>query len=210
MPSHAQAERQVLAQALADAGPDAPTLCEGWRTRDLAAHLVARERRPDSMPGLVVKPLAGWTDKVRQSYANRPYEELVEAFRGGPPRLSLAGIPGADAAMNTTEFFVHAEDVLRARGDWAPRELPGERQDALWRGLRTAGRLLFRHSPVGVTLVTPDGRRETVITKPDGVELHGEPAELTLYAMGRGSHARVEVTGSADAVDAFGKVPLGT
>jgi hypothetical protein len=33
-------ERQTLCDLLADLGPDAPTLCEGWTTLDLAAHLL--------------------------------------------------------------------------------------------------------------------------------------------------------------------------
>ena len=49
-PSLAQQERQTLCDLMIDAVPDAPTLCEGWRTADLAAHLVVRERRPDSGP----------------------------------------------------------------------------------------------------------------------------------------------------------------
>ena len=42
-----QSERKALADLLAALGPDAPTLCTGWETRDLAAHIVLRERRPD-------------------------------------------------------------------------------------------------------------------------------------------------------------------
>ena len=37
-------ERAQLAQALLDVAPDAPTLCEGWQARHLAAHIVLRER----------------------------------------------------------------------------------------------------------------------------------------------------------------------
>ena len=37
--SHARDERSALVASLRDAGPDAPTLCAGWTTRDLAAHL---------------------------------------------------------------------------------------------------------------------------------------------------------------------------
>ncbi len=36
--SHAADERQVLADALLEAGPEASTLCEGWTAHDLAAH----------------------------------------------------------------------------------------------------------------------------------------------------------------------------
>jgi len=40
-------------------GPDAPTLCSGWTTGDLAAHLVLREHRPDAAAGVLGGPLAG-------------------------------------------------------------------------------------------------------------------------------------------------------
>ncbi|MGD0448569.1 MAG: maleylpyruvate isomerase family mycothiol-dependent enzyme [Candidatus Dormibacteria bacterium] len=39
-------ERRELCDLLIQVGPDAPTLCEGWTTSDLAAHLVLRERFP--------------------------------------------------------------------------------------------------------------------------------------------------------------------
>ncbi len=51
MSTFAKRERLLLADLLETAGPDAPTLCEGWRTRDLAAHVVVRERRPDAAGG---------------------------------------------------------------------------------------------------------------------------------------------------------------
>ena len=65
MPSLSEAERQVLVDAMLVAGPDAPTLCEGWTVKDLAAHLVARERRPDSGPGVIIPVFARWTEHVR-------------------------------------------------------------------------------------------------------------------------------------------------
>ena len=40
--SYASDERAALCILLDKTGPDAPTLCEGWRTSDLAAHLVLR------------------------------------------------------------------------------------------------------------------------------------------------------------------------
>ena len=36
----ARLEREALCDTLLALGPDAPTLCDPWRTRDLAAHLV--------------------------------------------------------------------------------------------------------------------------------------------------------------------------
>ena len=52
-PTLAQQERNTLCDLFVELGSEAPTLCEGWSTADLAAHLVVRERRPDSGPGLV-------------------------------------------------------------------------------------------------------------------------------------------------------------
>ncbi len=114
-PILAQQERKTLCDLFVERGPDAPTLCEGWLTADLAAHLVVRERRPDSGPGLVWPPLAGYTDKVRHGVRDRmPWEKLVETVRRGPPLL----LRPFDGPMNTVEFFIHVEDVRRAQDGW--------------------------------------------------------------------------------------------
>jgi len=210
MPSHSAAERAALADALTDAGPHRPTLCDGWTTTELAAHLVARERRPDSALGAVVPALSGWSNRVQGKYARRPYAELVAAFRAGPPRTSPMALPGVDARANLVEHFVHCEDVRRAGPGWTPRDLPSARQDALWATLVMMGRLNFRKSPVSVVLRTPDGRSKQVITRSDaeGVELVGEPAELTLYASGRKDQAQVQLEGPDEAVAAFRALEL--
>ncbi len=53
-PHPARSERACLCDVLTEFGEDAPTLCEGWLTRDLAAHLFVRERRPLAMPGILL------------------------------------------------------------------------------------------------------------------------------------------------------------
>ena len=117
-PSLAQQERQTLCDLFVAEGAEAPTLCAGWSTADLAAHLVVRERRPDSGPGLVWPPLAAYTDKVRRAVRDRtPWETLIETVRRGPPLL----LRPFDGPMNTVEFFIHVEDVRRARDGWEPR-----------------------------------------------------------------------------------------
>lgn len=209
MTSHSAAERAALVEALRAAGPDAPTLCEGWTARDLAAHLVARERRPDAGPGLLVPALSGWTERVRRSIARRPWETLLDQVAGGPPMTSAFALPGVDAAVNLSEHFVHCEDVRRAVPQWSPRELPAARQQAFWKLLGSRGRFFLARSPVPVTLATPDGQ-EAVARKGDGgVRLTGEPGELLLYLFGRGPHARVQVDGPAEAVKRFEQTKLG-
>ncbi|MFD5467157.1 TIGR03085 family metal-binding protein [Kitasatospora sp. NPDC127059] len=205
MSNHALAERHRLAQLLTDAGPDAPTLCAGWSTRDLAAHLVIRERRADAAAGIRVGALAGHTQRVQDGYAQRPYEELVRLFRAGPPVLSLFALPGADEVANTVEYFVHAEDVARAGEDWTARPVPPGRAEALWRRLPMIARFeAGRRSPVRLDLNRPDGQSLTV--GPAGaptVRITGEPGELVLFVYGRGARTDLTVDGDPDAVEAL-------
>ncbi|MEU9076558.1 TIGR03085 family metal-binding protein [Kitasatospora sp. NPDC004745] len=205
MSNHALAERHRLAELLAAAGPDAPTLCAGWTTRDLAAHLVIRERRADAAAGIRIGALADWTRRVQDDYAGRPYEELVRTFRAGPPLLSLFALPGADEAANTVEYFVHAEDVARAGEEWTARPVPPGRADALWRRLPMIARFeAGRRSPVRLVLERPDGRSLTV--GPAGaptVRLTGEPGELVLFVYGRGARTTLTADGAPDAVEAL-------
>ncbi|MEV4612895.1 TIGR03085 family metal-binding protein [Kitasatospora sp. NPDC049258] len=205
---YARVERERLAGLLAAAGPDAPTRCAGWRTRELAAHLVLRERRPDAAAGIALKALAGWTHRVQSTLAERPYDELVRLFGSGPPRLSLFALPGADEAANVVEFFVHAEDVRRAGAAVDPGPVDPGLAESLWRRLPSL--LRFEHGrrlPVGLVLVHPDGRRAELAhrTAPT-VEVTGEPGELVLFGYGRGACARITVSGAETAVAALRRV----
>ncbi|GAA0656115.1 TIGR03085 family metal-binding protein [Kitasatospora atroaurantiaca] len=211
MSNHARAERHRLAELLAAAGPQAPTLCSGWTTGDLAAHLVLRERRPDAAAGIRVKPLAGWTARVQEQYAERPYEELLRLFRTGPPVLSPFALPGADEAANVVEYFVHAEDVRRA-GEWQPLTVPEGLAETLWRRLPMLARLeAGAKTPVRLVLQHPDGRTVTVARRSaDTVRIIGEPGELMLFAYGRGANAVLQVEGPPEAVAALrGRLPIG-
>lgn len=201
--NYARDERAALAALLDETGPDAPTLCEGWRTRDLAAHLVMRERRPDAAAGLLGGPLAGYTRRVHESLTSHtPYAHLVEQIRTGPPAVSFFRIPGVEERVNAVEFFVHHEDVRRGAGGWEPRRLSPGLTELLWQRLRGV-RLLFRRVPVGVELARDDlppnsGHRQVRITakaKTPVVTVIGHPGELTLWALGRTSAARVRLDG---------------
>ncbi|MGP3981349.1 TIGR03085 family metal-binding protein [Streptomyces sp. KR80] len=209
MSTHAKRERLLLADLLESAGPAAPTLCEGWTTRDLAAHMVVRERRADAAAGIVFKPLATRTERVQAEFAAKPYEELIQLIRTGPPRMSPYALKPVDEAANTVEFFVHAEDVRRAQADWSPRELDPVFADALWSRLEKAARLLGRKSPVGLVLRRPDGRTAVARGGTPVVTVTGEPGELTLFLFGRQSVARVELDGDKEAIAQAQGAPLG-
>ncbi|GAA2477329.1 TIGR03085 family metal-binding protein [Streptomyces thermolineatus] len=200
MSTHARRERLLLADLLEGAGPDAPTLCEGWTTRDLAAHLVVRERRADAAGGLVIPALAARLERVQKEFAAKPYDELLRLIRTGPPRFSPYALKQVDEAANTVEFYVHAEDVRRARPGWTPREPDPVLADALWTRLERMARALGRKSPVGLVLRRPDGRTAVAHRGAPVVTVTGEPGELVLFAFGRTSEARVETEGDKDAV----------
>jgi uncharacterized protein (TIGR03085 family) len=201
--TYAQDERAALAALLAETGPEAPTLCEGWQTRDLAAHLVIRERRPDAAAGVMGGPVAGHTARVQRQYLDRhSYEELIGMFKAGPPSFSVLAIPGADAAANTVEYFVHHEDVRRAAEGWTERELPAGEAEALWKRLKGA-RMFLRSAPTGVVLVRGDASGVPPIIAKNAtpsVTVTGTPAELTLWSMGRVRAANVTFDGPDEAV----------
>jgi uncharacterized protein (TIGR03085 family) len=181
-------------------GPDAATLCDGWRTRDLAAHVVVRERRPDAAGGVLIKQLAPRLDRVMGEFAAKPYEELIQLIRTGPPRFSPFSLKQVDEAANTVEFYVHTEDVRRAQPDWSPRELDPVFQDALWSRLVRSARLMGRSSPTGLVLRRPDGRTAVANKGVPVVTATGEPSELLLFTYGRQSAAKVELEGDEDAI----------
>lgn len=205
----ARAERQELCDLFLEVGPDASTLCAGWTTRDLAAHLVVRESRPDAALGILVKPLAGYADSVQAKVAMRPWPELVRDVRTGPPLLSPFRLPGAQGLADPFEFAIHHEDVRRARPDWAPRHLQAGEQDLLWQRLARAGRLLARTSPVGVALRRSD-TGELIVAKggTPAVTLIGEPLELLLRLYGR-HECVVDVEGPEDVVARFESARFG-
>ncbi len=195
----AQHERAGLSALLAEVGPEAPTLCGGWHTRDLLAHLILRESRLDAAPGILVPALSGYTDRVQADVAARAWPELLEQFRSGPPLLSPYRL--LDAQVNAMEFFVHHEDVRRVRDGWEPRQLSSGAEDGLWRRLRLISWVGYRSSPVGVVLQREDGASMTAKRGAHRVTLVGAPGELVLHAFGRDA-VRLQPTGAPADVEA--------
>lgn len=196
-------ERDVLADALLAAGPGAPTLCDGWRTEHLAAHLVLRERSPLTAAGIAVPLLAERTERVTIATgdaASDPagYAALVARFRRGAPWWSPVALGGDPAQL--LEFFVHAEDVRRGAGPAPARVLPPGEVDALWALLPGMARLMYRATlrTDGLVLRAPDRAARVGAPRDTDVVLRGEVGELVLHAFGRA--AQVEVTGDPAAV----------
>lgn len=202
-----QEERRALAATFATTDPEQPTLCEGWTTRHLLAHLVQRERQPlarmaDQLsrrePGHE-KRLGKLVDLAR---TQQGYDALLARFAQGPSRWSPIG--WADEPVNFLEYVIHHEDVRRGgTHPLEPRPMPDEEQQAIWDRLRSVSRLRLRRAPVGVTLALLSGPRQLVHKGEDGVVLTGDPVELLLYTSGRRQASHVDLTGAPQSVERF-------
>ena len=192
------AERAALCDTFDEVGSDAPTLCEGWVTSDLAAHLLVRETRPDAALGILLPgPFARHMQHVMDRTKHRGYASMVGALRTGPPYVFRNG---PMAAPNVIENWVHHEDVRRARGD-GPRPADPEVDELLWKSLGLSSRLAARRvKGVGLELRTPDGKAHTVSDRDPRVVVTGAPGELVLFMSGRKEAAVVDLDGPPDAV----------
>lgn len=196
--TRAAEQREAFASVCAGLGPDAPTLLDGWTTKELVAHCYVREHRPDAAPGVL--PLGAWssyTERVMQSALRvHGYESLVEQVRRPPPWLRLAGV---DDAVNTVEFFVHTEDVRRAN-EMPPRPVDMGLEQWVWRRLSRQSRLSFRRVRAEVRLLPTIGNAVDVGKGGSLVEVRGRPTELLLLAFNRKDAAEVEISGDKTAL----------
>jgi len=205
----ARLEREHFAHTLTRVGPDAPTLCSPWTTRDLAAHVVVRERRPDAALGLVVPLLNNYSESVRKNVAQGDWNELIGQVRSGPKNWNPMSWTAVDKLANTFEFFVHHEDVLRASADPQPRVLAPEYAATLMSRLHDGAWLLWRRAKVGVILT--DGTLSIVAKRPPKgagiVTVTGEVAELVMKSYGRAT-SNVMIKGAPRDLELFAQTNL--
>lgn len=212
MSQHAVDERHEFAHTLRVSGPDAPTLCTGWTTAELTAHLVLRERSLVEPAGrLPIARLRVRGVAAHERYlAHRGFHAAVSQFDAGAPRWSPFALPPARAG-NLLEYVVHHEDVRRAGEGWQPRSLPIARQQAIWWWLQRVARFTMRRAPVGVELVWPSDGSATARRSRDGrpvVTVTGDPVELALVAFGRQRVARVDYDGDPADVTALAEARI--
>jgi len=190
-----QRERIELCDLLLEFGPDAPTLCEGWTTADLAAHLILREH------------FRRWTVTRMDAEKARGLPALVDRLRSGAPLVPWR-VPGVRRLLNGLEYFIHHEDVRRANGLERRTDRP-DLDDLSWRMAGLTGRRLARRiRPYSLELVRPDGRQRQ-FGSGAGVILKGEPTELVLYLSGRRTAADVDIDGVPDALAALQATSVG-
>jgi uncharacterized protein (TIGR03085 family) len=187
-------ERQAICDLLTELGPDAPTLCEGWTTADLAAHLVLREH------------FHRWSDAQRAREKAKGFPAMIARLRAGAPLVPWR-VPKVRNVFNGLEYFIHNEDARRANGH-GPRPRSDDVEALSWRMTGfTARRVARRIRPFGLRLVLPDGRRRTYGTGTMAT-LTGPASELVLYLSGRRATAQVTLTGAPEAVAAVERADL--
>ena len=156
----AHAEREDFAAFLETLSPqqwEAPTLCDRWNVREVAAHAISFDeltRGQSVRRFLKGRLMVGRINQIGvDDYADRTPEQLIELIRKyAEPHGLTAGFGGRVAL---TDNMIHQQDIHRALG--IPRTVPADR-------LRTA--LDFsRYAPTirgawrarGVHLVAADG-----------------------------------------------------
>jgi uncharacterized protein (TIGR03083 family) len=126
----ARAERADLLALLTDLAPhqwDVPTLCTGWRVRDVVAHMISYE-------GLCGRELVRLFARGRFRLAG-VNDVGVEELRGAGPdellallerRLEPNGLTaGFGCRVALLDAMIHQQDIRRPLG--APRTIPAER-----------------------------------------------------------------------------------
>ena len=134
------ADFSTYLHSLDDADWERPSLCEGWRVRDVVGHILyGNEMHLSTLPFRLAK-YGFSSDRSGQAYSiaraeGRAPAELVQAFddrdpwagtcRVFPPRLTLL------------DRLVHHQDIRRALGH--PRSIPEERVVAVLDATPTLG-----------------------------------------------------------------------
>ncbi len=155
----ARAERADLAEFLAGLAPeqwDAPTLCEGWRVREVVEHVYSYEDL--GITGFLTRlaraglsPERANTLGVEQN-AGRPPAELVERARACVRPRGFTALLGGRIALS--DGMIHHQDIRRPLG--LPRDIPADRIAAALEFARTAPPIGAAKRINGLTLVATD------------------------------------------------------
>ena len=197
MTSIAKQERHAICHTLRKVGPSAPTLCQGWNSKDLLIHLIIRENRPDASVGIFLPIFNSYTKSVSEKYEQKSFDELISIFENGPKIPSPFAIPGVDDLVNSFEYLVHHEDLLRAQSDFQPRIFSDEDKNVLWQRFTKGAIFFMRKAKVGVVAKSDQGVH-TIKTGKNVVTISGDVIDLILFAFGRKSNTKIEFEGDLD------------
>ncbi len=128
--AHAERERAELAALLTDLTPQewqAPTLCDGWTVRDVAAHVLSYEGVPMTrIVGRMLRSrmsLAGTNARTLASVDDESPADLLAKIARYPRPTGLTAARGGGVGL--VDAMIHQQDVRRPLG--RPRDLDPER-----------------------------------------------------------------------------------
>lgn len=195
-----KSERQGLVETLKALGPDAPTLCEGWMTKHLLAHLIMRETEPVNASGILLKGRQKQTQNRLEELSTH-FESNLSKLMSGPPLWNPMRY--LDKWVNALEMLIHHEDVLRAQPNWQRRKFTDSETKELDFLLKIAPRFLVRGAKVLPTLVVGD------LPTTGRIILRGDQVDLLLFLAGRQSASTVSIEGDESDVADFMKSSFG-
>lgn len=179
------AERTEMSEVLAGLRPeqwDAPTLCEGWRVREVIAHTTLPFRT--SMGRMVVDLARARGDfnrmadrRARRDAAAIPAELLLAQLRQNLAHPWTP--PGGGAAGALSHDVIHGLDITVALG--LGRVVPPERLGLVLEGMRPRNVAYFGTDLTGVRLEATDLEWSYGTGEP----LRGRAQELLLVICGR-------------------------
>jgi uncharacterized protein (TIGR03083 family) len=179
------AERRALAAMLADLAAetwDAPTLCAGWRVREVVAHMTMPFRY--SAPKFVFELVKArgdfnrMADRCARRDAAMTADRLVAALRDNATRQWKP--PGGGLQGALTHDVVHGLDITVALGD--DRRVPIDRLRIVLAGLTTPRSFtFFKLDLAGIELRAND----TDWSYGAGTPLSATAQDLTLVLTGR-------------------------
>lgn len=178
-------QRRALADLLENLTEEewaAPSLCEGWTVRDVAAHVsMAAAASLGEVLGYVVRARGNFDRMIHDSAvdrATRPTEQIIADLRGivGSRRLA----PGTFWRDPLLDVLVHGQDIVVPLQRSLPSRPEAARTAAEWAWVRR-----FPFFPArrlrGVRLVADD----IEWTRGSGEELRGPVTSLLLLSTGR-------------------------
>jgi uncharacterized protein (TIGR03083 family) len=180
----ARAERAEFADFLAGLTPEqwaAPSLCDGWSVRDVAAHCVSfEETSAGQLAARFVKGRLN-TDRINalalDSLAERPTEDIVGLLRDNAQPHGLGAGFGGRVAL--TDNMIHQQDIRRPLG--LPRTIPPERLHVALDFVRYAPTIRGAWRVCGVRLIATD----LEWSHGKGPDVHGTGEALLMTMAGR-------------------------
>jgi len=180
----AREERLEFADFLAGLSPEqwnSPTLCAGWRVRDVVAHTMSYEGMP--FGALARRFLKGrlQTDRINElavaDLADRSTDELIGMVRQYAMPTGLGA--GFDGRIALTDNMIHQQDIRRALG--APRVIAAERLLVALDFVRWAPLIRGAWQARGVRLIATD----VDWSAGTGPEVRGRGEALLMIMAGR-------------------------